>query len=683
MSNWFRKHEKLVAFVVVALFLAGIVWWSVASYIGSRSHQQQISRDIEMSKNDAVIVLAKNGEELEYPFWVMKYEINNWYNQQVSMMRQQHGQDVDPVFDALIIKSNLIDEAFQMKLILYYAYENDLIPDDDEIQSILNTQVENYLNQLKSDSDMWDQLVEYYGGERNIRRILEDSFSDDIVNSIAYQAVLEKETNITREDVLRHVENNFDALKQDKERVKARHILVDENELAYDILYKIENNEISFEEAASQYSKDTSNKDNGGALDWFSRGEMVPQFEEAAFNSRVGELVGPVNTDFGYHIIEIQDKVELNEPEDVFLYDNIYEELESNLKNEKFDVWINNYKLESNLEKVFYDEALRYAYMAINNNTDYDLLIELKEELQPDVFENGEIAYIETPYLSSYALITRNLSRIISKEKDDINRFFNLETRLNSNLLNLTLEELRNSLDELEKEYSSDRNNYELMEKIYDHEDAIEYLELKSKYADKGYHDLEDLNKRIEVLEENLKEINNYREKVLSELFYEFPSSPAVVNEYYSLNPNEPRVKYRYSKLQFDQMKMYIDYLGFEQVQMYFQSQFVELINNIDSLVRNEEITQSLRLQAADLGIDYAEMANDYNMMLHYLEAIKTIDPDYYSDIDDLIKNVQNNLEELDKDNEVQDFQFDTNIGDLEDTFESPEVDIEFDTEGF
>ncbi|MCG2760001.1 MAG: peptidylprolyl isomerase, partial [Candidatus Delongbacteria bacterium] len=67
------------------------------------------------------------------------------------------------------------------------------------------------------------------------------------------------------------------------------------------------NNGISFEEVAINYSDDQSAK-NGGDLGFFGKGKMVAEFEEAAFNAKVGELVGPIRTQYGYHIIKVTDQ---------------------------------------------------------------------------------------------------------------------------------------------------------------------------------------------------------------------------------------------------------------------------------------------------------------------------------------------------------------------------------------
>jgi peptidyl-prolyl cis-trans isomerase D len=63
-----------------------------------------------------------------------------------------------------------------------------------------------------------------------------------------------------------------------------------------------------FAAIAREISEDESNKERGGDLGFFGRGRMVPAFEEAAFNASAGDIVGPVKTDFGYHLIEVQNR---------------------------------------------------------------------------------------------------------------------------------------------------------------------------------------------------------------------------------------------------------------------------------------------------------------------------------------------------------------------------------------
>ncbi|MGZ3652808.1 MAG: peptidylprolyl isomerase [Bdellovibrionota bacterium] len=85
-------------------------------------------------------------------------------------------------------------------------------------------------------------------------------------------------------------------------RIKAKHILVQQEFEATDILKKIGEGK-TFEEMASQFSLCPS-KAEGGDLGEFGKGAMVPSFELAAFALNVGEVSQPVRTQFGYHLIQ-------------------------------------------------------------------------------------------------------------------------------------------------------------------------------------------------------------------------------------------------------------------------------------------------------------------------------------------------------------------------------------------
>ena len=89
-----------------------------------------------------------------------------------------------------------------------------------------------------------------------------------------------------------------------QEQVWARHILVDEEALAAELLEQVRSG-ADWEALALENSTDESNKAEGGDLGWFARGRMVEPFEQAAFAGQVGDVVGPVQSDFGWHLIEI------------------------------------------------------------------------------------------------------------------------------------------------------------------------------------------------------------------------------------------------------------------------------------------------------------------------------------------------------------------------------------------
>lgn len=89
-------------------------------------------------------------------------------------------------------------------------------------------------------------------------------------------------------------------------KVKASHILVDTKAEAYELKSKLDKGE-DFALLAKNYSKCPSGQD-GGNLGYFERGQMVPEFENAAFNLPVGKVSEPVQTQFGWHLIKVYDK---------------------------------------------------------------------------------------------------------------------------------------------------------------------------------------------------------------------------------------------------------------------------------------------------------------------------------------------------------------------------------------
>ena len=108
------------------------------------------------------------------------------------------------------------------------------------------------------------------------------------------------------EEEIRKVYDDEAAKLQQTERVRARMILVGTQQEAQDILARLAKGE-KFEDLAKKYSLDGS-KDYGGDLGYFTAAEMVPEFSKAVFSLKVGETSQPVKTDFGWHIIRLEDR---------------------------------------------------------------------------------------------------------------------------------------------------------------------------------------------------------------------------------------------------------------------------------------------------------------------------------------------------------------------------------------
>ena len=121
------------------------------------------------------------------------------------------------------------------------------------------------------------------------------------------------------------------------EQIHARHILVSSEKLAWKILKELGRHRDRFEALAATHSLDDSNKSRGGDLNWFPRGIMVEAFEKAAFSLKEGGISKPVETQFGWHIIEALGK----RPAHTKSLDESRDEIVSILQQTALDEWMN------------------------------------------------------------------------------------------------------------------------------------------------------------------------------------------------------------------------------------------------------------------------------------------------------------------------------------------------------
>lgn len=90
-------------------------------------------------------------------------------------------------------------------------------------------------------------------------------------------------------------------------KARARHILVATEEVCQTLKDKIVNDGEDFADLAREYSQCPSGQ-RGGDLGTFGPGQMVPEFDQVCFNEAVGEVHGPVKTQFGYHLVEVTER---------------------------------------------------------------------------------------------------------------------------------------------------------------------------------------------------------------------------------------------------------------------------------------------------------------------------------------------------------------------------------------
>lgn len=183
------------------------------------------------------------------------------------------------------------------------------------------------------------ELMNKFGKEIELDKTQEykdaiESISKEVITSMAINKVL-GDLTVTDEEVKKYYEDNKEAFSQPA-TVSAKHILVATEEEAKKAKEEIANKELSFEEAAKKYSTCPS-KEQGGNLGSFSRGMMVPEFEEAAFNLEIGVVSEPVKTQFGYHLIVVDEKNEASVKSFDEVKDMVLNQLMQQNQHKKYD----------------------------------------------------------------------------------------------------------------------------------------------------------------------------------------------------------------------------------------------------------------------------------------------------------------------------------------------------------
>lgn len=199
---------------------------------------------------------------------------------------------------------------------------------------------------LKFLNDLGPQMAMQFQSPEGIKKVVDELINQEMLyleaieNELDKEEIFLKELDRLKEGLVKQfalnnllstvtatdeeVENFYNENKEKfvkPESVEASHILIDNEDKAKDILVEI-NEGLSFEEAAMKYSSCPS-KEQGGNLGEFSRGQMVPEFEDAAFSMDIDSISEPVKSQFGYHIIKLVAKNE----EAISTFDDIKDEL--------------------------------------------------------------------------------------------------------------------------------------------------------------------------------------------------------------------------------------------------------------------------------------------------------------------------------------------------------------------
>ncbi|RKD20955.1 hypothetical protein BET04_08785 [Caminicella sporogenes] len=268
--------RKVLAITVVLILLATI-------FTGCNKESLKSSLDKNVVAKVNGVKITK--EDFEKNFSIVEKSYSKWYGEDI------WSQEIDGKTLLTIVKQQILDKLITEELILQEAKKMGIKIDSEKVEE----KYKDFSKQLESNKE----LKKFYE-EKNIdenfikKQIKMELYLKEFRNKIFEQAGLNDEKKLQ------------ELIKNYPIKVRARHILVKDEKLAKDLLKRIKAGE-DFAQLAKEYSEDPGSKEKGGDLGYFSRGVMVPEFEEAAFSLKKGEVSDLVKTRFGYHIIKTEE----------------------------------------------------------------------------------------------------------------------------------------------------------------------------------------------------------------------------------------------------------------------------------------------------------------------------------------------------------------------------------------
>lgn len=386
MSGFFKRYQKVIIWVVIISFFVGGVALVSLNQAGVFNRS---SGDESSGLNIAIV----NGEKIltESASNAAQTILNQYisYYQQIGQSTNDLTSGAKGALFLLDLRAQGLQQLIQEELFSQAADERKIRVSKDEINESFTSQY----NKILSDNNLTEDQLESILVEQQQRSLndFKDSLRSDVERQLRDEALRKQIVGVitpTDDELATYLEANISQYDQ-PERIRASHILVADEAVAQELFSRLLTGE-DFAALASEYSVDTGTKDKGGDLDWFERGQMVPEFEDAAFALEAGEISEPVQTSYGYHIIKLTDREAAHTPTLDEIKDTVRTDYISSEESKIFTDWYETYNAAAEIEII---DPLLNAYAM--QQDDLDGAIEEYERL---LAENA----VSDPYFEYY-----------------------------------------------------------------------------------------------------------------------------------------------------------------------------------------------------------------------------------------------------------------------------------------
>jgi peptidyl-prolyl cis-trans isomerase C len=256
-----------------------------------------------------------------------------------------------PQYEAIV--AQLMPQLVDIEIAKAYAEEQGITVSDAEVDEEIETIKDQIAQQAQAQGQDVDR-EEAFEGALQQAGLTEEELREQLREQLPVQEVQERVTGgagPSQEEVERFYEENKAAQFTTPESRCTRHILFnkDQKKKAEEVKKQLQDGG-DFAQLAKEFSQDPGSAEQGGDLGCIGKGETVPNFEEAVFGAEQGEIVGPVETEFGYHVIEVTDvREEATQPLSE-VEAEIREQLTTDAQAQEFTTWLQKQREQRNVK---------------------------------------------------------------------------------------------------------------------------------------------------------------------------------------------------------------------------------------------------------------------------------------------------------------------------------------------
>lgn len=274
------------------------------------------------SHKDPDVVASIEKEE------VKRQEIDDYYSGLENGFISQYGDNYKESDDFKKLYLNLVEQYVDQRVLVQYAKDNGIV-EEASIQEKVDEELKNTKSVFGNDEAFQTAIV-------NSKFKDEEDYKNKLKISIIIEELIAKETDnlkISSSDIKTYYENNSDKFVKGP-GADVYHIFLNDKDLADEAFEKINSGE-SFEDVSKEYGQDGS-ASVGGYLGYqeFDNSQLVDEFMSEVKEMEEGEIKGPIKTQFGYHIIKVEN---INKEEWTQELDRVSSIIEENLKAEKIN----------------------------------------------------------------------------------------------------------------------------------------------------------------------------------------------------------------------------------------------------------------------------------------------------------------------------------------------------------